>query len=408
MLIDITDSGIVATNRNAILEYLIQTFKSVYGENIYLQEGTEDYNMLSSLADLFNDMGMVAVSVGNGFNLQTATGFQLDNIATIFYNTINRTPATYSTVEVVITGTPNTNIASGQIRDELGGIWNLPTQVTLPASGSTTVTATYQEAGAYFITAGQISGFNSIVTPVAGWTNVTNLVDSVAGQEVETDAQFRYRLAVKAQGNSKSVLNSLYTNLTGNDNIYNAMLWENDTSGGKSFTDVGLLNVTSHSIVIAVYGDFTNVTDEQIAQIIYDYKGTGVGTYAPIGVTGSTMVNIVNQFNTPQPISFVKAEVAQIPVNITLQKISGNVPDVSVELVNAIKNSVIMYIQSQEIGSLVYANGLFLSVSNAILNTVGPNVYNIGNINFGTDISSKQMLYYQKPYTQDSIITVTT
>lgn len=403
-IINVTNNGIQTTNRDSIFQYLIQQFKTIFGDNVYIAEGTEDYNMLSVLADLFNDMGMVAVSVSQGLNLQTATGTQLDNISTIFYNTISRYPATYSTVSVTISGTPNVTIANGQIRDNLGGIWNLPSIVTIPSGGTINVTATYSQTGSYFISAGQINGFNSIVTPVAGWTNVTNSTDAVLGNDVETDAHFRYRLAVKAQGQALTTIETLSANLSSNENLPYNMIWENDTSSPVNFTDVGLSNVDAHSIVVSVYG---TLADNEVAQIIYNYKGTGVGTFAPSGGTGTSSYNIINAFGTPQTIYFVRAEEDIVSVNIGLQKISALAPDLSSTLETAIQNAVIEQVNGKAIGSHLYASNLYSTIAQVITDTVGANLYNISNVDFGVGITDKQELYYQKPFAQASNITIT-
>lgn len=398
-IIQITEQGLQTTSRNEILEYLITQFKNIYGDDAYVEVGTEDYNMLSALADMFNDMGMVAVDVSQGFNLSTATGFQLDNIATIFYNTVNRNPASYSTVTLQLSGVPGTTIVNGQVRDNLGGIWNLTSPVTIGSLGTANVLATYSQSGAYYITENQISGFNSILTPVSGWTDVVNPSASTVGSNVENDASFRYRLAVKAQGQSLTVLNSLYSNLTSIPNLPYAMIWENDTSSPLSYTNVSLSNIPEHSLCISVYGDFTQVTEQTIAEAIYNYKGSGVGTYAPSGGTGSTSYTITNELGTAQPINFVKAVSNAIPVNITLQKLSTTSPDVSTELETAITTAVQNYIQDEEIGSLVYASALYLPVSEAINEVVGASVYNITEINFGSSTTlTVQNTYYQKPF----------
>lgn len=402
-IINVTDNGIQTTTRNSILQELITEFKAIYGENAYIAEGTEDYNMLLTLADALSDMGQTAVSVSNGLNLTTATGFQLDNLATIFYNNVNRSSATYSTVSVTITGTANTTIRNGQIKDELGGIWNLPTPITIPASGSITVTATHNEAGAYYITAGQISGFNSIVTPVAGWTNVTNTSASTVGQEVESDAQFRYRLAIASQANSKSVAGSLVSNLLSLDNVYNARLWENDTSDTLDYSLVSLTGISAHSICVAVYGE---QDDDTIAETIYNYKGTGVGTYAPSDGTGSTSVTITNDLEVSQTINFVKAVANEIPITINLLNISTTSTTLDTVTQEAIQDALIEYMQDQNIGATLYASALYTTISTAITNSIGANVYNIQSVYFNTSDTTLQNTYYQKPTTQASDITI--
>lgn len=407
-LIEIVNGDILATNRDNILNYLISQFKIIYGDNAYVEVGSIDYNMLSALADIFNDMGMVAVSVSQGYNLQTATGTQLDNLSTIFYNTITRNSATYSQVTVQVTGTPGTTIVNGQVRDVTGGIWNLQSPITIGTSGTVNALATYIEPGPYYIQVNQINGYNSILTPVAGWTNVTNYQASTVGTNVENDASFRYRLAIKAQGQSLTTFNSLYTNLTSIDNLPYAAIWENDTAGTLSYSDVSLSNIPSHSLCISVYGNFNEVSDIDIAQAIYNYKASGVGTYAPSGGTGSTSVNIPSQIGTTQTINFVKAVSNAIPVNIVLQKLSSISPDVSDELIDGITDALGDYLQYQDIGSLIYASALYLPISEAINEIVGAGVYNITSVNLGSSSTlTVQNTYYQKPFVGTVSVTST-
>lgn len=417
-LITVDSDGIQATSRYNILQYLTEQFKAIYGENSYIDIGTEDYAMLSLLADLFNDIGNVGISVSQALNLQTATGTQLDNLSTIFYNTITRTPATYSTVEVTITGVAGVTIVNGKVRDSLNGIWNLPSSVTIPSNGSTNVTATYSELGEYLIDANSISGTSSILTPVSGWVSADNASESTAGIDIETDMVYRAKLALKAQGNSKSVLNTLYNNITSNDYLNYCTIWENDTastsqaSGGTiqnipDFTSVSLYSVPSHSIVVAIYGQFDNISDDDIGQLIYNYKGTGVGTYAPSGESTSESSIITNDFGTQQTVSFVKAETEVVPVNIVLTQISSQAPALSDELISSIQDAVTAQINDYSIAYHLYTTDFYVTVATAISNTVGANLYNISSINFGTGVTDIQMEYNQKSYSTDSNVSVT-
>lgn len=424
-LITFTENGIETGTRNDILNYLINQFKGIYGGNVYIQEGTEDYNMLLLLADLFNDMGMTATSVSNAFNLTSANGFQLDNLASIFYNRINRNPATSSTVNVVITGTPNTTIVNGQVQDISGIVWNLPSSVTIGNNGQVTVTATCSQTGPYLIQANQITGYNSIVTPVAGWTNVNNPSASTVGQDVESDAAFRYRLAVMAQGNAKSTMQTLASNLLNlkdtqtNTGVYNVQIWENDTSSTISYSTVGLSNIPSHSLAISVYGNISadssssDVTQEMVGQIIYNYKSSGVGTYAPSGGTGATSVNVENELGVQQQINFTQAEENIISVAVTLNAISTSAPtDLSgSDTETQIQNDINTFIQNMNIGSLIYANSLYSVVASAITNTLGSNIFNIQSIHLSStgndNVSQIQNLYYQKPVTPPANVTIT-
>lgn len=296
-IIDIKNGSIQSTNRDAILQDLISQFKSIYGENVYLGVGTEDYNMLSLLADLLSDMGNIAVSVNNCTNLTSAVGTQLDNLASIYYGNANRRQATYSTITVQITGTAGVKIANGQIRDSLGGIWNLPTSVTIGTNGTTIVTATYSQTGAYFIYNTQLNGASAIVTPVAGWSNVSATTNAVAGTNIETDAEYRVKIAQRSRGLGNGTIDALLTGLSGLQGVTEVRIWENDTSSSKDFTDItGKLSaVPAHSIVPVIYGSWANdpsvtvdsTTSTTITNIVVDAQKFLQITWS----TGTTLIN---------------------------------------------------------------------------------------------------------------------
>lgn len=408
-IIQLTESGIATKNRDKILDDLIEIFKSIYGENAYVDIGTEDYNMLLALADIFNDMGMVANAVSNGMNLQTAMGFQLDNIASIFYNTTNRHSATYSTVLVTITGEPNTKIINGQIQDDIGGIWNLPNEVIIPTSGTINVTATHNVVGAYLIQPNQISGFGSIVTPVTGWTNVTNANASTVGENVESDSKFRYRLASASQSNSKAVLNSLYQNINaefdGEDKVLHIMVWVNDTNDLKNYTDVSLSNIPAHSMVVSVSGNIVTDEDKQkVAKSILYYKSTGVGTYSPENVDTTITETISDTFFVNTSIQYTLATPTNIVTNVKLLPLTA-ITTITEDLREAIKNVVDDIINEKNIGTKIYTNELYVPIQNKI-NEISPNLFSIAEITFNENVTNVQFNYNQKPYSQTVSTTV--
>lgn len=382
-IISITDNGIASTNRDTIFNNLMTSFKSIYGSNVYIDKGTIDYNMISLLADLLSDMSSSAVSASNALNLTTATGIQLDNLASIYYGDLTRRPATYSTVILTLSGDINTTIVNGQVRDNFGGIWNLPSTVTIPQGGTTNVTATYSQTGAYYIDANQISGPSSIATPVAGWDNVSQPNECVVGNDVETDASFRARIAQKGKGGQLSTINALISELYAiSSNITNVVIYENDTSTTATIRS-DLTNVPSHSIVPVVYITGTTPTQEMlndIANAIYNSKSSGVGTYAPSGESTSETVNVTNTQGQVIPISFSVAETQSVTVNVSLRKISADVPDLNTEAETTIENAIISAINEYTIGDTIYAQDLYLPTIQAINSAVGINQFTISNI----------------------------
>ena len=322
---------ISTTNRDTIFNNLMLEFKSLYGDNAYVEKGSEDYNMISLLADLLSDMGNVAVTAGNALSLTNATGIQLDNLASIYYGTFRRKPATYSTVEVTLTGVAGTTIVNGQVRDSFGGIWNLETPITIPNAGSYTATATYSEPGAYFIDANQIDGASAIATPVAGWDSVEQPNQCNVGQNIETDASFRARIAKRSSANAIGTLNTLQSNLLAMEfnnttPIQDVKIYENDTSAASSSIVTGI-TIPAHSIAPIIYtgGAITANSDLAIAiaNTLYNYKSTGVGTY---GSVSQTITNTLGQTIT---IGFTPGINQTFEVTVNLRRLIASAPALS-------------------------------------------------------------------------------
>lgn len=411
-IIRITDSGIATTNRDTIFNNLMQEFKTLYGDNTYIKEGTEDYNMLSLLADLLNDMGNVAVSAGNALSLTNAVGIQLDNLASVYYGTFSRKPATYSTVVLQITGTPNTNIVNGQVRDSYGGIWNLESPITIPVGGTTNVSATYTEPGAYYISANKISGAGAIATPISGWDNVAQPNECSVGQDVETDASFRARIAQRSKGTAIGTLNSLQSNLLAMEfedttPIQAVKIYENDTSNNATDIISGV-TIPSHTIVPIVYtgGTVTVGSDlsKTIAHTIYDYKSSGVGTF------GSVNQVITNSQGQSITVNFEPATNQTFEIAISLRKLIPTAPDLTDSAKEVIQNAVNTKLSEYGIGDTIYAQDFYYTVTSAISQVLDITQYNINTITLtsgGTTATSIALPYNKKAIIEDPSTDIT-
>jgi uncharacterized phage protein gp47/JayE len=202
--------------------------RSIFGSDIYLENDSADYQLISIFAlktfDTFQGMAMAYNSRGPG----TAVGVGLDEVVKI--NGIARKPGTRSTADVVITGTPYTQIVKGSVKDVNGVIWNLPENVSIPTSGSVTVTATCSEAGPVMASADEITEIN---TPTYGWMSVTNPAASVPGVKTETDAALRNRQAASVAGPSQTMLAGTYAAISAITEVQRLAVYENDTNSAS-------------------------------------------------------------------------------------------------------------------------------------------------------------------------------
>ncbi len=89
---------------------------------------------------------------------------------------------------VTLTGTPETVINNGKIKDANNIIWSLQPSVTIGADGTVNAMATSETLGAIAAAANTLT---NIETPVSGWTSVTNATAATAGSKytgVEPDS----------------------------------------------------------------------------------------------------------------------------------------------------------------------------------------------------------------------------
>lgn len=418
-IIQATANGIETTNRESILEYLLTKFKALFGANAEVGVGTEDYNMLSLFADLLSDMGSTAVTVGNGYSLPSATGFQLDNIASIFYGNVSRRVGTASTITVTLTGTAGTSLYSPYLKDAFGGTWLLPEQVTFNQSGVAVVTATYSEVGAYSLSDNsQLSGTSAKGTADVNWTDVQADIGTLeVGSPLETDTELRLRLAQAQFGTAKTITQSLRTALlslnNGIENIVDKVtIWENDTNSAKSWSAVSLSNVPAHSLAISVAG---NITDnlQAVADAIYLHKGQGVGTYGSTSqnVSRETMgdSDILDPSGTlSATINFTIATAQSVDVAIQLIKDPASIIRTTADevvadegLINAVGNAL----SKVGIGETVYAVNTLKDAISQYLELTYKGAFTMVNVGFvdNTDYVNSIQLAYNEYITLGSL-----
>ncbi|MFX9397303.1 phage baseplate protein, partial [Acinetobacter baumannii] len=105
------ESGITAPTYDQVLLYLKDKYRSIYGNDVYLENDSLDGQFLGILSLVISDVNAVCVKTYNSFNPKTANTDALTRNVKI--NGIARSLATYSTVDVTITGLSGTLIRAG-------------------------------------------------------------------------------------------------------------------------------------------------------------------------------------------------------------------------------------------------------------------------------------------------------
>jgi uncharacterized phage protein gp47/JayE len=138
-----------------------------------------------------------------------------------------------------------------------------------------------------------IGSINSVLTPVFGLNEITNLSEGVTGRNVETDAELRIRrrnsLNIVGAGTLDSIVASLTQDLS---DVTAAFGFENNTDS------VDIYGRPPHSFEIVVAAlDITEI-NQLIADKIWEKKPAGITTY------GTTSMTVVDSNGDNQIVSF--------------------------------------------------------------------------------------------------------
>lgn len=356
----IDETGMHIPTYSDIRDDLVTSMKGIFGSDIYIDEDTQDYQQISIFAKKIFDTNALALLTYNNRTVNTATGVGLDNICALVG--IVRKAATYSTVQLVITGTPSTVITSGKASDQDNEYtWNLPSEVTIPESGTITVEATCDSAGNIIVSPNSVT---KILTPVFGWFSVVNNFQGSGGTDQETDSELRARYALATSAASQTVFESIIASVYSVEGVQRVKAYENDT--GET-DDLGL---PPHSITLVVEGG----TDEDVGNEIYYKKTPGCYT------NGTTIVPIVSISGNTTQIRFYRPTYKTIYVKVSIKKLSSYNDEYATDIQNAIVN----YVNGLDIAETVYRSVLW-SIATSQMKSLQSPSFSVLNVQTSTD-----------------------
>ena len=327
----VDDSGLHLPTYNDILEDMIDSMKKIYGQDIYLENDSADYQLLSILALKVHDSYQAVQYAYNSRSPATAIGAALDSVVKL--NGIYRKPAGYSTCELTITGTPFTEIINGSVKDNTGNVWSLPASVVIGSDGTVKSTATCNVAGAVTALPGDIT---QIDTPTFGWKAVNNEVSAIPGNAIETDGELRQRQTISVSNPSQTMLAGTLGAIRALKNVARVSVYENDTNISAVDPDNNPFGLPPHSITCVVEGG----NDNDIAEAILYHKGIGCYT------NGTTVISVKDQNEYINTVRFYRPSYVPIFVHIKIKKYTGYISS----LASTVKSAIYDYIQGLEIG----------------------------------------------------------
>lgn len=138
-----------------------------------------------------------------------------------------------------------------------------------------------------------IASVNTIVTPVFGLDEVTNLADGQIGTNIETDAEFRIRrrqsLNIAGAGTLGSILSRVLQDIP---EVSRAFIFENETDIVDGY------GRPPHSFELIVAAPNIPEVNQEIADKIWERKPAGIATF------GTTTMTVKDSNNQDQLINF--------------------------------------------------------------------------------------------------------
>lgn len=276
---EINQNGFKADSFIEILTRLSTQLKDIYGQDINLDQDTQDGQMLGINTTVISDLQDLGLYIYNSMDPDFAEGVNLDRLLKLLART--RLPATKSTVDINLTlGRDATIPITYTVSDSNGQNWQITSEQTLTAG---THLVTFESVDYGMITAEA----NTITQQVTIMTEIDSLInpaDAVSGRDEESDQELRERRNKILEVNAYSTVGSIVGKILTLDNVVDCIVYENKISVYDSEKDLN-----SHSIwIIAKGGEI-----DQIAETIAKDKTGGTGLKGEID--GTYIENFVTQ-----------------------------------------------------------------------------------------------------------------
>lgn len=277
------------------------------GEQLQLDfdEDSPDIQIIDALAETVGNAWEMLDHVTRMFDPSSAVG--VVQSAQVQLNGIRRRPGLPSSIEILLNGTPGTQIEAGQrISDVQQNVIYLTSgNITIGANGTATGSASSEQLGPFLSLAGTVT---TILTPVAGWSGVTNIADSVIGQIEETDEELRLRRDLSTEVPSQGPVEALRGNLLQVNGVEFVAVYINNT------LEIDGRGIPPKTVTAVVQGG----QDEDIAKVMFLRSATGVDFF------GNTALTLWDKQGEPHEIRWLRPEVKAVYVEIDIQVINPN------------------------------------------------------------------------------------
>ena len=259
----ITNRGVIVPDTSTVLEDTQEEFRQLLGDDLDVSPETVQGRLIELITRCKVFCIRTAAASSNVFNLNKANGFGLDDLASLFL--LSRNPATYTTTSVALSGVAGTTVPAGtRLQTTAGDIFVNTENYIIGSSQNAVFRA--QEAG---VVPCPVHTLTIILDAVNGLETADN-TSTIVGTELESDTEFRARIKASLNVNSIAVISAIKANLEAIPGVNSTYLYDNYSDSSVSVDDI---TVPAHSILAVVDGG----DEDAIAKVLYDKKTIGTG-----------------------------------------------------------------------------------------------------------------------------------
>lgn len=240
----------------------------------------------------------------DAFDRNNATGLFLDNLGAMV--NVTRNPATYSEATATLTGTDGTVVQAGKlVRDDAGLYWTITADATIGEvdAGEVDVVIRAADPGAVVLAPQTLT----IGTPVAGWSGASTAASASVGDDLESDADYRQRIAASPAVSGGRNRLSLRADLLANvDGLTNVVILENVDDEEQVIEGV---TIPGHGVAVYLWPQpLTNAQKTEVGRILYKQIPDGIVSVGDVDVTVTDTADGISEvvhftFATEDPIA---------------------------------------------------------------------------------------------------------
>lgn len=332
-MIDISSKGIRVWETAEIKAQVEGIFLDALGPDASLDPTSVNGQLIASITKIIQENAIQVVELFNNYSLESATGFFLNSIASLF--TLSRLLGTPSTVVVDVLGATGTTLPYGFLISD--GVKQFELRENLVIEPGTRATFYCTELGPYPVAPNSV---NQIVAFAPGLDSVNNPLAGTPGKYDETDADFRARIRNSQYKNAAGLYESLEAALSEISTDF--LFLENSTDASVSIEGVLL---PAHTIYICS----DQGTDAELGNAIFVHKSLGVG------MLGDSEYKILMPAGNEMTIKFQRPIKKAVSVKVQLDRAGMKF---NLTYTEARQLILAEFNKQAKIGAIIYATSL--------------------------------------------------